>query len=213
MTEVTLWLSGVVDEEAGPAHLDVQHSHVHRWRPVQRDTPGAQWWLGPAHRVRAETRRGRIRVPGQHRTQNQHGRYAECRRYQHCVAVLNQWRFNCTLWLYVDAQASIWGSQDVYVKKGSTISLTCSVNVHSTPPSSVLWYHGASVVDFDSQRGGISLETEKTESGTTSKLLITKASLTDSGNYTCVPSNATPASVSVHVLNGEFTQHFYCNYY
>lgn len=129
------------------------------------------------------------------------------------MAVLNQWRFNCTLWLYVDAQASIWGSQDVYVKKGSTISLTCSVNVHSTPPSSVLWYHGASVVDFDSQRGGISLETEKTESGTTSKLLITKASLTDSGNYTCVPSNATPASVSVHVLNGEFTQHFYCNYY
>lgn len=103
----------------------------------------------------------------------------------------------------VDAQAKIWGAEDVYVKKGSTISLTCSVNVHSTPPSSVLWYHGASVVDFDSQRGGISLETEKTESGTTSKLLITKAALSDSGNYTCVPSNAKPASVSVHVLNGE----------
>ncbi|XP_077285781.1 hemicentin-1-like [Arctopsyche grandis] len=103
------------------------------------------------------------------------------------------------------AQAKIWGSQDVYVKKGSTISLTCSVNVHSTPPSSasVLWYHGGSVVDFDSPRGGISLETEKTESGTTSKLLVTKAALTDSGNYTCVPSNANPASVSVHVLNGE----------
>lgn len=78
------------------------------------------------------------------------------------------------------------------------------MNVHSTPPSSVLWYHGASVVDFDSQRGGISLETEKTESGTTSKLLITKAALSDSGNYTCVPSNANPASVSVHVLNGKF---------
>lgn len=103
-----------------------------------------------------------------------------------------------------DAQARIWGAEDVYVKKGSTISLTCSVNVHSTPPSSVLWYHGVSVVDFDSQRGGISLETEKTESGTTSKLLITKAALTDSGNYTCVPSNAKPASVSVHVLNGKF---------
>ncbi|KOB78983.1 Dpr7, isoform G, partial [Operophtera brumata] len=42
-----------------------------------------------------------------------------------------------------------------------------------------------------------------TEGGTTSKLLVTKASLTDSGNYTCVPSNAHPASVSVHVLNGE----------
>lgn len=129
------------------------------------------------------------------------------------------------------AQANIWGQQDVYVKKGSTISLTCSVNVHSTPPSSasVLWwafrwfwhwkwtdfkiffdvlycrrYHGGSVVDFDSPRGGISLETEKTESGTTSKLLVTKAAISDSGNYTCVPSNANPASVSVHVLNGNF---------
>ncbi|VVC98747.1 unnamed protein product, partial [Leptidea sinapis] len=59
-------------------------------------------------------------------------------------------------------------------------------------------YHGTSVVDFDSPRGGISLETEKTEGGTTSKLLVTKAALTDSGNYTCVPSNAHPASVAVH---------------
>jgi hypothetical protein len=92
----------------------------------------------------------------------------------------------------------------VYVKKGSTISLTCSINVHSTPPGSVLWYHGPSVVDFDSPRGGISLETEKTESGTTSKLLVTKAAVSDSGNYTCVPSNANPASVWVHVLNGEY---------
>ncbi|XP_073990255.1 transmembrane and immunoglobulin domain-containing protein 1-like isoform X5 [Rhodnius prolixus] len=115
-------------------------------------------------------------------------------------------KINMAIQLNVDAaQASIWGPEDVYVKKGSTISLTCSVNVHSSPPGSVLWYHGASVVDFDSPRGGISLETEKTASGTTSKLLVTKASLSDSGNYTCVPSNANPASVYVHVLNaGEY---------
>ncbi|XP_026325923.1 protein sidekick-1-like isoform X2 [Hyposmocoma kahamanoa] len=115
-------------------------------------------------------------------------------------------KINMAVVLSVEAAAAtIWGSQDVYVKKGSTISLTCSVNVHSTPPSSasVLWYHGSAVVDFDSPRGGISLETEKTEGGTTSKLLVTKAALTDSGNYTCVPNNAHPASVSVHVLNGE----------
>ncbi|XP_052755386.1 protein sidekick-1-like isoform X2 [Galleria mellonella] len=115
-------------------------------------------------------------------------------------------KINMAVILSVEAAAAtIIGSQDVYVKKGSTISLTCSVNVHSSPPSSasVLWYHGNSVVDFDSPRGGISLETEKTEGGTTSKLLVTKAALTDSGNYTCVPNNAHPASVSVHVLNGE----------
>ncbi|XP_076388758.1 zwei Ig domain protein zig-8 isoform X2 [Megachile rotundata] len=101
------------------------------------------------------------------------------------------------------AQAKILGQADVYVKKGSTISLTCTVNVQSTPPSSVSWHHGGAVVDFDSPRGGVSLDTEKTESGTTSKLLVTQARLTDSGNYTCIPSNANPASVMVHVLNGE----------
>ncbi|KAK9871309.1 hypothetical protein WA026_011578 [Henosepilachna vigintioctopunctata] len=103
----------------------------------------------------------------------------------------------------LDAQATISGPPEIYVKKGSTISLTCSINIHSTPPSSVLWYHGQAVIDFDSPRGGISLETEKTEAGTTSKLLVTKALLSDSGNYTCMPSNATPASTVVHVLNGE----------
>lgn len=106
------------------------------------------------------------------------------------------------------AQAKIAGPEEIHVKKGSTISLTCSVNVHSTPPSSVLWYHGRSVVDFDSPRGGISLETEKTDTGTTSKLLVTKASIVDSGNYTCVPSNANAASVWVHVLNGKFSSSY-----
>ncbi|OAD61084.1 hypothetical protein WN48_01152 [Eufriesea mexicana] len=99
------------------------------------------------------------------------------------------------------AEAKILGPEDVYVKKGSTISLTCTVNVPSTPPSIVFWHHGGALVDFDSPRGGISLETEKTESGTTSKLLVTQARLTDSGNYTCISSNANPASVMVHVLN------------
>ncbi|KAI8116137.1 Zwei Ig domain protein zig-8 [Lucilia cuprina] len=44
-----------------------------------------------------------------------------------------------------------------------------------------LMYHGSSVVDFDSLRGGISLETEKTDTGTTSRLMLTRASLRDSG--------------------------------
>ncbi|XP_050294340.1 lachesin-like isoform X1 [Anthonomus grandis grandis] len=113
-------------------------------------------------------------------------------------------KISLQIFLHVDdAQANIAGPSEIYVKKGSTISLTCTVNVHSTPPATVLWYQGRSVVNFDSPRGGISLETEKTEHGTTSKLLVTKALLTDTGNYTCMPSNATPASVIVHVLNGE----------
>ncbi|XP_053968955.1 uncharacterized protein LOC128870366 [Anastrepha ludens] len=98
------------------------------------------------------------------------------------------------------ARAKILGSTEIHVKRDSTIALACSVNIHA---SSVSWYHGSSVVDFDSQRGGISLETEKTDVGTTSRLMLTRASLRDSGNYTCAPTGAVPASVRVHVLTGE----------
>lgn len=69
-------------------------------------------------------------------------------------------------------------------------------------------YHGSAIVDFDSLRGGISLETEKTEVGTTSRLMLTRASLRDSGNYTCVPNAAIPASVRVHVLTGKWRQYY-----
>lgn len=102
---------------------------------------------------------------------------------------------------FIAARAKIMGSQEVHVKKGSTISLSCAVNVHA---SSIAWYHGQSIVDFDSARGGISLETEKTDGGTTSRLMLTRAVLRDSGNYTCVPTGAISASVQVHVLNGKY---------
>lgn len=73
-------------------------------------------------------------------------------------------------------------------------------------------FHGSSVVDFDSARGGISLETEKTESGTSSRLMLTRAALRDSGNYTCVPAGAVSASVLVYVLNGKSIFFVYINY-
>lgn len=54
-----------------------------------------------------------------------------------------------------------------------------------------------------SARGGLSVTTD-TIAGQ-SRLLLARADPRDSGNYTCVPGpGATPASVSVHVLNGKF---------
>ncbi|XP_076676234.1 junctional adhesion molecule B isoform X1 [Andrena cerasifolii] len=103
----------------------------------------------------------------------------------------------------LDVQAQITGHGEVYVKRGSTISLTCIVDAQDIPPSNVTWYHAGVMIDFDGPRGGVSLETEKGKNGTTSKLLITRALLNDSGNYTCVSSKVAPASVMVHVLNGE----------
>ncbi|CAH1719502.1 unnamed protein product [Chironomus riparius] len=96
--------------------------------------------------------------------------------------------------------ARILGSSEIHVKIGSTISLTCMVN-HQVP--SIQWYHNSHAIEFNSNRGGINLETEKTADGTTSRLLLTRAQFRDSGNYTCVPHGAIPASSLVHVLNGE----------
>nr|CAD7404281.1 unnamed protein product [Timema poppensis] len=61
------------------------------------------------------------------------------------------------------------------------------------------------VISYDSSRGGVSVITEKGEV-TTSYLLIQNAELSDSGKYSCSPSNADVASVRVYVLNGLLVQ-------
>lgn len=52
------------------------------------------------------------------------------------------------------------------------------------------------MINYDKERG-----VHVAMSRHTSELLIEKAHRTDSGNYTCAPSNAQPASITVHVLN------------
>ncbi|CAG5099550.1 Protein of unknown function [Cotesia congregata] len=58
----------------------------------------------------------------------------------------------------------------------------------------------AEIISYDSSRGGVSVVTEKGDS-TTSFLLVQHAKPSDSGQYTCNPSNAQPKSITVHVLN------------
>ncbi|XP_014483389.1 PREDICTED: T-lymphocyte activation antigen CD86-like [Dinoponera quadriceps] len=100
----------------------------------------------------------------------------------------------------VVSKAKINGNSELYIKSGSDINLTCVVLQTPEPPSFIYWYKGDNVINY-SQRGGISVVTEKQTR--TSRLLISKALPADSGNYTCAPSTAESASVLVHVLNGE----------
>ncbi|XP_076333326.1 zwei Ig domain protein zig-8-like isoform X2 [Tachypleus tridentatus] len=88
-----------------------------------------------------------------------------------------------------------------YIKSGSTINLTCIVLESPVPPDYVFWYHNGHVINYDT-REGIEVKTEKSPR-TTSTLRIEKARPEDSGNYSCIPSNADPAEIGVHVLNGE----------
>nr|XP_045610301.1 kin of IRRE-like protein 1 [Procambarus clarkii] len=100
-------------------------------------------------------------------------------------------------------QARVEGPTEVYIQKGSTIRLTCVVNTHSDNVGAVAWFRDTQPLDYDSPRGGVSVEIEKTPSRTTSKLFLTRAGKADVGNYTCVPQYADAASVLVHVVNGE----------
>ncbi|KAG5880631.1 hypothetical protein JTB14_022571 [Gonioctena quinquepunctata] len=99
--------------------------------------------------------------------------------------------------------AQILGGPDLHVDKGSTINLTCSIRFSPEPPAYIFWYHHDDVISYDSSRGGVSVITEKGDV-TTSFLLIQHADISDSGKYSCSPSNADVASVRVHVLNGEY---------
>ncbi|XP_065566165.1 zwei Ig domain protein zig-8-like isoform X3 [Artemia franciscana] len=99
-------------------------------------------------------------------------------------------------------KATILGGPDVHVDHGSRINLTCIIQYSPEPPAYVFWYHHDQVLSLDSPRGGISILTEKGPI-TTSSLLIQKARVSDTGKYSCSPSNADVSSVNVHVLNGE----------
>lgn len=58
------------------------------------------------------------------------------------------------------------------------------------------------IITYDPTRSGVSVVTEKGDI-TRSFLLVQEAKPSDSGRYTCNPSNAQPKSITVHVLNGE----------
>ncbi|KOX71157.1 Kin of IRRE-like protein 1 [Melipona quadrifasciata] len=97
--------------------------------------------------------------------------------------------------------ATILGGPELYVGAGSTINLTCAIHFSSEPPAYIFWYYNENVLSYDSPRGGVSVITEKGGDVTTSWLLIQTAQPSDSGEYSCKPSNANTASIKVHVLN------------
>ncbi|XP_045139314.1 zwei Ig domain protein zig-8-like [Portunus trituberculatus] len=102
----------------------------------------------------------------------------------------------------VEPHTHILGGPDLHVNTGSTINLTCLVEYSPEPPDFIFWSHNNKIISYDSSRGGVTVILEKGDL-TTSTLLIQKARGSDSGHYDCSPSNAAPANVTVHVLNGE----------
>ncbi|KAG1701649.1 hypothetical protein GQR58_004682 [Nymphon striatum] len=93
------------------------------------------------------------------------------------------------------AKAEILGGPSLYLNSGSDMRLKCIVK--DSPiggPEYVFWHHNGNAIDYDSARGEVNLLTQK--STTTSILFIKNAKVTDSGNYSCNPSNASPATIN-----------------
>lgn len=85
------------------------------------------------------------------------------------------------------SRAEILGNNEVFIKSGNNINLTCVAHEAPSPPLFINWHKAGSVINY-SQRGGISILTEKQSK--TSRLVIGRATPSDSGNYTCMPSNS-----------------------
>ncbi|RZF43606.1 hypothetical protein LSTR_LSTR009409 [Laodelphax striatellus] len=95
----------------------------------------------------------------------------------------------------VEARAEIVGGPDKIVKSGSTLKLTCLLRSTTEPPSFVFWYHESRMINYDAGRGvTVTLGRHHSE------LSLSPAY---AGNFSCAPSNARPASINVHVLDGE----------
>ena len=74
--------------------------------------------------------------------------------------------------LFSAAAAVILGEKAVFVKPGSSISLSCTIALYSEPPATIAWYRDGRHLNLGSARGGVSLENEKTPQYTRSTLLV-----------------------------------------
>ncbi|XP_050725854.1 zwei Ig domain protein zig-8-like [Eriocheir sinensis] len=104
--------------------------------------------------------------------------------------------------VFAAPQADIIGSPDMHVDMGSTINLTCVISHTPEPPDYIKWTHNGQPLQYDSPRGGITVVTERGNT-TSGYLLIQDARASDTGNYTCAPSNTAASTLRVHVLHGE----------
>ncbi|XP_063598630.1 uncharacterized protein LOC134775102 [Penaeus indicus] len=95
----------------------------------------------------------------------------------------------------VVAHAEIHGGPERYIHSGSSLMLVCLLKGATEPPVYVFWYRGDRMINYDKERGVTVDNTRKA-----SKLYVASVSRSDEGNYTCMPSNASPASVSVTVV-------------
>lgn len=93
--------------------------------------------------------------------------------------------------------------REAVFKQGALIRLVCLVRQADRESFPVQWRLGpAQVFNHDTQRGGVSVKTERQGRDAISWLLMVRATSRDSGLYTCSVDGRSHANVSVHVIQG-----------
>lgn len=104
-------------------------------------------------------------------------------------------------------QVTMEGPSERHIQQGSVLAITCVVrHPPREAPDHILWFHGTTNIDYDSTRGGVSIQTEKKSRMTVSKLMLSAVDSTDTGEYSCSPTDLQPAVVTVHVQDGQNQQ-------
>ncbi|XP_050697051.1 uncharacterized protein LOC126985763 [Eriocheir sinensis] len=103
-------------------------------------------------------------------------------------------------WLkVVEARAVIRGGSYVHVATGGRLALHCSVHLATETPAYIFWFHNGTMVNF-LPRASLRVTSH---SRTSSMLQVSRVRWEDAGTYTCEPHLATPANMTVHVVEGE----------
>ncbi|KAK8737745.1 hypothetical protein OTU49_004221 [Cherax quadricarinatus] len=101
-------------------------------------------------------------------------------------------------------QVLIEGPAERHIQAGSVLTITCIIHhPPRQPPAHVLWFHGATNIDYDSPRGGVSIQTEKFPHKTRSQVMLSNVRDSDTGEYSCSPSDLPPTVITVHVQHGQ----------
>ncbi|CAG0891233.1 unnamed protein product [Darwinula stevensoni] len=95
-------------------------------------------------------------------------------------------------------EARIEGAREYHLDKGSTLSISCIIDKSSASLEEAEWRHNGKRLEEEPGRVRISLS-EREDSKSEARLVITDAQYRDSGNYTCVSDSANSHPVVVFV--------------